>query len=190
MLRSNRFATWILAVGVTLATACGSGVDRVDSVQPSQENSRVTSLSGTWEGSLNCDTGENIPSVLKVADTGNPVFEYATEGGSREVELTYQGQNIRFVPPDGGIVNVVVDSLSVSPNRISYTLVMSGERTSEYGSSATLSQNQAVVFYDAALSGTELDAQAKIQSQTTLSQVENDPVQGGNQAICRGKLRK
>ncbi len=68
---------------------------------------------------------------------------------------------------------------------------MSGEKTSEYGSSATLSQNQVVVFYDATLSGAELDSQATIQSQTTLSQAEYGSVPpSSNQAVCRGRLRK
>ena len=95
MLHRNRFITGTLVIGVMFMTACGSSIDRNNELQSlRRETSRATSLSGTWEGSLNCDTGENIPSVLKIADTGNPVFEYMSKSGNREVELTHRGRTL------------------------------------------------------------------------------------------------
>ena len=53
-------------------------------------------LAGTWNGTLNCDDGNEQPVIFKFADTGNPLYDYRTSSGLREVELTSPGQTLRF----------------------------------------------------------------------------------------------
>jgi hypothetical protein len=147
-------------------------------------------LAGTWAGNLRADTGEELPAVFKVAASGNPIYEYATKSGAREVELTAVGQSLRFVPPEGGVANVMVDSLTVSPQRIVFSMSLSGERTSLYGSEGTLSQSRGSILCEASLAGAEVDLQMTVGSSTTFSQ-PGEVVPGDEQrVVLRGKLRR
>ena len=140
----------------------------------------------TWKGNMNCDDGDNVPVVLRFAESGNPIYEYQTNNGTREVELTASGQIVRFVPPGGGVTTVEVDSLSVSPDRVSQAVSISHEG----GAGATLEQSQASVTTDITLSGDELEVETKIRSQSTISQ-PGIAVPGNEHLVsCSGKLRQ
>jgi hypothetical protein len=148
------------------------------------------SMAGTWTGTLRAETGEELPAVFSVAASGNPIYDYQTKGGARAVELTAVGQSLRFVPADGGVANVVVESLAVSPQRIAFSLSLSAERTSAYGSEATLSQSRGKVATEANLAGADLDVKMTISSETTFSQ-PNEVVPGEVQTVvCRGRLKR
>lgn len=147
-------------------------------------------LTGTWTGNLRCQTGEEMPAVFHVAPTGNPIYEYHTKKGLRQVELMAPGQTFRFVPPEGGVADVVVDSLAVAGERISFTLAIASESTSAYGSEATLTQSKARIECEAALSGTNLHVRMTINAQNIFSQ-PGGPVPGDLQTtVCEGTLRK
>jgi hypothetical protein len=144
-------------------------------------------LGGTnWKGNLNCDDEDNVPLVLRFTESGDPIYEYQTNNGPREVEFTSSRQIVRFVPPGGGVTTVEVDSLTVSSDRVSQTVSISHEG----GSGATLEQSQASVTTDMTLSGAELEVETKIRSQSTISQP--GIVVPGNERVvtCSGKLRQ
>ena len=62
------------------------------------------------------------------SEDGYVLFEYASNNGSvRTVELTAPGQ-IQFVPPDGGVTTVAVNSVVKRPDGVSYVLHIGFER--------------------------------------------------------------
>jgi hypothetical protein len=145
-----------------------------------------TLAGNTWKGNMNCDDGDNVPVVLRFAESGGPIYEYQTRDGLREVELTSSGQIVRFIPPGGGVTTVEVDSLSVSSDRVSQAVSISHEG----GAGATLEQSQSSVTTDMSLSGEELEVETKIRSQSTISQPGIVVPGNENLVSCRGKLRQ
>ena len=143
-------------------------------------------LAGTsWTGTLACDDGDSLPVNYKFAESGNPLYDYQTKSGLRSVELTSPGQSLRFVPPEGGVTNITFETLDVSTERISHTMRVSKERTG----GGTLVQSQASIQTEAMLSGSELEVETSIRSQSVTSQ-PGIMVPGDEQVvICRGKLR-
>ncbi|MFN2491485.1 MAG: hypothetical protein ABR501_01200 [Pyrinomonadaceae bacterium] len=140
----------------------------------------------TWKGNLNCDDGDNVPVVFRFAESGDPIYEYQTNNGAREVELTAPGQIVRFVPSGGGVTSVEVDALSVSSDRVSHAVSISHEG----GSGATLEQSRARVATEITLSGSDLTVETKIRSQSAISQ-PGIVVPGDEHVVtCSGKLRQ
>jgi hypothetical protein len=146
----------------------------------------TSSMSGTWVGSITCEPGGSTQAVYRVSENGNPIYDYQTKSGAREAELTSTGQVVRFVPPEGGVADVRVDALSVAPDRISYTLSISEERTYR----GTLDQNRAVVTSEARLTSAGLEVEMIVRAQGIASQ-PGMVVPGEESATrCRGTLQK
>jgi len=140
---------------------------------------------GSWSGTLSCDDGDTLPVVIKVSDGGNPVYSYLTKGGDREAEITSVGQTFRFVPPGGGVFTAVVDSLSVSADRFSYSTRTSSER-----SGRTMTQGGGRTSVTAALRGGQLEVEVGISSSTSATQ-PGIVIQGDEtMSVCRGKIQK
>ena len=138
----------------------------------------------SWKGTLNCDDGDDVPVVMKFADSGNPLYDYQSSSGLREVELTSPGQSFRFVPAGGGVTSIVLDSFSVSSDRITYTMNISHER-----SGGTLIQSHSVITSEMELSDNTLDVQNTISSNSTASQ-PGIVVPSESATVCRGKLNR
>jgi hypothetical protein len=86
---------------------------------------RAADLSGTWRGTVD---GHQGPFTTAFSEDGYVLFEYTNHKGSvRTVELTAPGQ-IRFVPPDGGVTTVAVNSVVKRPDGVSYVLHIGFER--------------------------------------------------------------
>lgn len=139
----------------------------------------------SWEGTLNCDDGDNLPVTIRFADSGNPLHLYQTSSGPKEVELTSPGQTLRFVPPDGGVTNIVLDSLSVSSGRMSHTMSVSRERSG----GGTMIQSRSSEATEAALSGSMLEVQKTFRSSSAVSQ-PGYVIPDESVTICRGKLSR
>ena len=139
----------------------------------------------SWEGTLNCDDGNDRSVIFKFADTGNPLYDYQTSSGLKEVELTSPGQSLRFVPPGGGVTNIVFDSLSVSSDRMSHTTSVSHERSA----GGTMIQSRASVTTEAALSGSMLEVQQTVRSSSAASQ-PGYVIPDESVTICQGKLSR
>ena len=172
------------------ATTSDTNTDPVDNGRgrsASERNRSTGGLPGTiWNGTLNCDGGDSLPVIYKFAESGNQIYEYQTNSGLRAVELTSPGQSVRFVPPGGGVTSITFDTLDVSADRISHTMRVSQESSS----GGTLEQSQSSIQTEAVLSGSELEVETSIRSQSTISQ-PGIVVPGDEQAVvCRGKLRQ
>ena len=146
----------------------------------------VRGLAATsWSGTLNCEDGDNLSVIFKFAETGNPLYDYQTSSGLREVELTSPGQTIRFVPSGGGVTNIVLDTISVAPTRMNHTMSVSRESSG----GGTLIQSRSTITTEAALSGTRLEVQTRIRSSSAASQ-PGYLIPDESDTICRGNLAK
>ena len=127
-----------------------------------------------------------MDASYRIASSGNPVYEYQSKSGPREVELSEPGQTVRFVPPGGGVTTVVVDSISTSPERITYALNISEESSG----GGTLSQSRATMESEATIDGSNLDVEFTVRSQNVLSQPGIVVPGDESKIVCRGRLRK
>jgi hypothetical protein len=185
---------WPLAfcVGVTLACNLAGKSEREHRSGNSGSSSRasdenVRELAGTtWKGSFKCDDGDEIQANYRFAESGNPIYEYQSSGGAREVELESPGQTLRFVPPGGGVRNIVLDDISITPDRVSHTMSISEERTG----GGTLDQSRSTISSEAFLSDGELEVEIAIRSRNIVSQP--GIVVPGDEAVvtCKGRLRR
>ena len=166
----------------------GSGNERSsdNSGSSGSDSGRADSGEGSWRGTVSCDNGNTMDASYKIASSGNPVYEYQSKSGPREVELSEPGQIVRFVPPDGGVTTVTVDSISTSPERITYSLNISEESSG----GGTLSQSRATMEADATIDGPNLDVEFMLRSQNVLSQPGIVVPGDESRVVCRGKLRK
>lgn len=139
----------------------------------------------SWEGTLDCDDGNDRPVIFKFANTGNPLYDYRTSSGLREVELTSPGQTLRFVPSGGGVMNIVLDSLSVSSGRMSHTMSVSHERSA----GGTMIQSRASITTEAALSGSLLEVETTTRSSSAASQ-PGYVIPDESVTVCLGKLSR
>ncbi len=153
---------------------------------PSRSSSNAGIAGGSWKGTVNCDDGNQLDASYRIAVSGNPVYEYQSQRGPREVELTEPGQMVRFVPPGGGVTTVVVDSISASPERITYGLRISEESSG----GGTLSQGAATMESEANIDGSDLDVEFTVRSRNVLSQPGIVVPGDESVVICRGRLRK
>jgi hypothetical protein len=184
----------VLVIIMGGCVACGAliGLSQLNkegsatSPSKSSGSGKVGALAATiWNGTLNCDDGDNLPVVFKFADTGNPLYDYQTSGGLKEVELTSPGQALRFVPPGGGVTNIVLDSISVSSDRMSHTMSVSRERSA----GGTLIQSRSSINTEAALSGSMLEVETTIRSNSAASQ-PGYLIPDESATVCRGQLRQ
>jgi hypothetical protein len=141
---------------------------------------------GSWKGTVNCNNGNQLDASYRIAPSGNPVYEYQSKSGPREVELTEPSQTVRFVPPGGGVTTVIVDSISASPDRITYALRISEESSG----GGTLSQSQARMESEATIDGSNLEVEFTVRSQNVLSQPGIVVPGDESVVVCRGRLRK
>lgn len=190
--KPSTFMPLLLCMAVTLScNLTDRGANRDGGSGESGSSSRSTGSEGSlvetsWNGTVKCDDGDEMEAKYRIAASGNPIYEYQSKSGPREVELTEPGQMIRFVPPGGGVTTVVVDSISATPERISYALSMSEESSG----GGTLSQSRTTMESEATLDGSDLEVEFTIRSQNVISQ-PGIVVPGDESAVvCRGKLRK
>ena len=153
------------------------------STKYSGRQSAETLSSSSWKGTLNCDDGDNLPVVIKFAASGNPLYDYQTSTGLKEVEFVSSGQTLRFVPPGGGVMNIVLDSIATSSNRMSYSMTVSRERSG----GGTLVQSRAQITTEAILSDSTLDLKTTIRSRTAASQ-PGYVIPDESVTVCRGTL--
>ena len=179
---------WLLclAIGFSCNFADRSSGDSDNSGPSRSAAVNDESTEGSWKGTVSCDNGNQMDASYKIASSGNPVYEYQSKSGSREVELSEPGQMVRFVPPGGGVTTVVVDSISTSPERITYSVNISEESSG----GDTLSQSRATMETDATIDGPNLEVEFTVRSQNVLSQPGIVVPGDESRIVCRGKLRK
>jgi len=86
-------------------------------------------IAGHWVGTLRRPgTTDTIGCNLHVAANGHPVWTYHDANGFQQVELTHTGQKLQYVPPERGVVTVVVQSVTGSVTESGYIVDFSFER--------------------------------------------------------------
>ena len=194
-MREKLSKLWPLALCIAVGLSCNLGSQTGDSgdrqssdgSSPRSRDSGGGELAGsTWKGTFKCDDGDEIQANYRFADSGNPIYEYQTKSGAREVELTEPGQIIRFVPPGGGVTSIVLDSITVSPESMNHTMTISYEGVS----GETLDQSSSTIHSEAVLSGSELEVEFTIRSQGVLSQPGIVVPGDASTVTCKGKLRR
>ena len=182
---------WPLLFCLAIGLSCnlserGSDDSGSSNSPPSRSSSNTDVVDGSWKGTVNCDDGNQLDASYRIAASGNPVYEYQSKSGPREVELTESGQMVRFVPPGGGVTTVVVDSISTSPERITYALRISDESSG----GGTLSQSAATMESEANIDGSDLEVEFTVRSRNVLSQPGIVVPGDESVVVCRGRLRK
>jgi hypothetical protein len=109
-----------------------SATPRDDRVQPAATTYAGSStITGQWVGTLRePGTTETIGCDLHVAPSGRPIWAYNDTDGFHKTELTHAGQKLQYVPPERGVVTVVVHSVTGSPEETGYVVDYSFERSS------------------------------------------------------------
>jgi hypothetical protein len=195
-MRHKLTALWPLAFIISVALACCFGSrseqsrDRPSggsgSASDSSDGADGALAGSSWKGLIKCDDGDELQVNYKIAESGNLLYEYQTKSGAREVELESSGQMIRFVPPGGGVTTATLDTISSSPERITYSMTISEERAS----GGTLDQGSSAIQWEGKLSGSELEVEMNIRSQSTMSQ-PGIVVPGDESTVsCRGRLKR
>jgi len=114
----------------------------------------TASIAGHWVGTLR-KTGstDTIGCDLHVAPSGRPLWTYYDTNGFRQTELTHEGQKIEYVPPDRGVMRVIVQSVTGSPSETGYVVDFSFEKSSN----GYLTQRYQRIVLAGRLHGTQLD---------------------------------
>lgn len=116
--------------------------------------SASTTMTGHWVGTLRrAGTTDTIGCNLHVAPSGRPVWTYYDTNGFQQRELTHEGQKIEYVPPERGVMRVIVQSVTGSPSETGYVVDFSFERSSN----GYLTQRYQRISLAGRLRGTELD---------------------------------
>jgi len=124
------------------------------SAPPPQGAARATTITGQWIGTLRkAGTTDTIGCDLHVAASGRPIWTYYDTNGFRQTELTHEGQTIEYVPPDRGVMRVIVQSVTGSPSETGYVVDSSFERSSN----GYLTQRYQRIVLAGRLRGTQLE---------------------------------
>ena len=88
---------------------------------------RAAELTGAWRGTVTLD-GQATEFTATFSENGYFLFTYTTSAGFvRTVELSGPGQ-VRFAPPGGGVMTLVVESVVRRPGGVAYVLRTGFER--------------------------------------------------------------
>jgi hypothetical protein len=91
----------------------------------------TTTIAGYWVGTLRgASKTDTLGCNLHVAPSGRPLWTYHDTDGSHQRELTHEGQVIEYVPPERGVVRVLVQSVTGSASETGYVIDYSFERSS------------------------------------------------------------
>jgi hypothetical protein len=113
-----------------------------------------TTIKGQWIGTLRrAGTTDTIGCDLHVASSGRPLWTYYDTNGFRQTELTHEGQTIEYVPPERGVMRVIVQSVTGSSIETGYVVDSSFERSSN----GYLTQRYQRIVLAGRLRGPQLD---------------------------------
>jgi hypothetical protein len=105
---------------------------RDDRVRPAATTYAGSStITGQWVGTLRePGSTETVGCDLHVAASGRPIWAFNDTDGFHKTELTHAGQKLQYVPPERGVVTVLVHSVTGSPSETGYVVDYSFERSS------------------------------------------------------------
>ncbi len=90
-----------------------------------------TAIAGHWIGTLRRPgSTDTLGCDLHLAASGRPIWSYHDDNGFHQTELTHEGQRIQYVPPERGVITVIVQAVTGSPRETGYVVDYSFERSS------------------------------------------------------------
>lgn len=93
----------------------------------------ATALTGTWTGTLKGASDTIDDAQFKFSAAGHLIYEYRIRGGEvRSVEWTSIGQQVQYIPPNGGVQTITVQALERAPGRLSVTQRWVFERSGNF----------------------------------------------------------
>ena len=103
--------------------------DRVRPAATTYEGSAT--ITGQWVGTLRRPgTTDTLGCDLHIAPSGRPLWTFNDTDGFHKTELTHAGQKLQYVPPERGVVTVIVHSVTGSPTETGYVVDYAFERSS------------------------------------------------------------
>jgi endonuclease/exonuclease/phosphatase family metal-dependent hydrolase len=110
-------------------------------------------IAGHWVGTLRGAGTDTLGCDLHIAASGRPIWSYTDTDGFHQQELTHAGQQLLYVPPERGVVTVIVHSVTGSSTETGYVVDYAFERSSN----GYLTQRYQRIFMAGRLSGAQLE---------------------------------
>ncbi len=154
---------------------------------PAAPTSGTPGIAGQWHGTLRrgTDADDSLGCELRVAASGRPLWAYTDTNGFHAVELKQLGQEIQYVPPDKGVVTVLVQSVTGSATETGYVVDYSFERASN----GYMEQRYQRITLTGRARGTQMDV---VYSETGISSFGDKTglAAGGTERRYTGTLTK
>lgn len=143
-------------------------------------------LNGLWQGVVSDGRkSENIR--IQFSDNGYMTLTYKNnQGVVRVAELTTVGQQVKYVPPGGGVTTYTVKRVDRRTNGLTSVMGVSVEKTSN----GYLSQDYTTVGYITDITANGLETQMEASGSSYTSDVGNMAGGGGNAIVANGVLQK
>ena len=143
-------------------------------------------ITGQWVGTLRQPgTTETLGCDLHVAASGRPLWAFNDTDGFHKTELTHAGQKLQYVPPERGVVTVIVHSVTGSPAETGYVVDYAFERSSN----GYLTQRYERIAMSGRLRGAQLDVTYSVQGLSSFGD-KTGLAAGAETAEYRGSLTK
>lgn len=146
---------------------------------------QADALNGLWQGVVS--DGRKSENVrIQFSDNGYMTLTYTNnQGVVRIAELTTVGQQVKYIPPGGGVTTYTVKRVDRRTNGLTCVMSVSTEKTSgDY-----LSQDYATIGYITDITANGLETQMEARGSSYTSDVGN--AAGGTDVIvARGVLQK
>jgi len=163
------------------------GAVRDDRVRPAASTyAGAATITGQWIGTLRQPgSTETRGCDLHVAASGRPIWAFNDTDGFHKTELTHAGQKVQYVPPERGVVTVLVHSVTGSPGETGYVV----DYTFERSSNGHLTQRYQRIAMAGQLRGAQLDVTYSEQGISSFGD-NTGLAAGGDAREYRGSLTK
>jgi len=146
---------------------------------------RALEVTGTWTGIL-AQGNESSEISLDFSGAGYWVITYTDNRGlTRSTELMTPGQQIRYVPPGGGVQTHVVESIDKQPGHLAYVLRNSFEGTNN----GYLTQNYETQWFEFRLTSQGLNTRIESRSSRYFGD-QDGPIGGEEAEVAMGILQR
>ncbi len=164
-----------------------SAETRDDRVQPAATTyAGSATITGQWVGTLRQPgTTETLGCDLHVAASGRPLWAFNDTDGFHKTELTHAGQKLQYVPPERGVITVIVHSVTGSPTDTGYVVDYAFERSSN----GYLTQRYERIAMSGRLHGAQLEVTYSVQGLSSFGD-KTGLAAGAETSEYRGSLTK
>ena len=158
--------------------------DRVHSAATTYAGSAT--ITGQWVGTLRQPgTTDTLGCDLHVAASGRPLWAFNDTDGFHKTELTHAGQKLQYMPPERGVITVIVHSVTGSPTDTGYVVDYAFERSSN----GYLTQRYQRIAMSGRLHGAQLEVTYSVQGLSSFGD-KTGLAAGAETSEYRGSLTK